>query len=218
MFKPIKNNPTHQLIMEQILDVEKCMVCLESFIRAACTPDVSTDVLKNLSRQVAAAEAAADTSLRRMIDSLGESKFLPSTREELISIAASCDEIANICETFAARVIQQRFRIPPEFASDVLQIIQISHNQFDILETSISQLFSQFSKMLKDHSILEQIRVCESQVDDIERKIYNELFGMELDLAHQMQITYFIDLLCDIADIIEDIADKIQIMLVTRKA
>ena len=218
MFKIIKNNPTHQLIMEQIMDVEKCMTCLESFVRAACAPDASIDVLKNLSSQVAAAEAAADTSLRRMIDSLGESNYLPSTREELISIASCCDEIANICETFSARVIQQRFRIPAVLAPDVLQIIQICHIQFDILETSISQLFSQFGKMLKDHSILNEIRACESQVDDIERSLYDRIFGMELDLAHQMQITYFIDLLCDIADTIEDIADKIQIMLVTRKA
>lgn len=218
MFKIIKNNPTHQLIMEQIVAVEKCMNCLESFVRAACAPDSGSETLRNLSQQVAAAEADADTSLRRMIDSLGESTYLPSTREELISIASSCDEIANICETFAARVIQQRFRFPSEFTQDILQIIQISHNQFDILETSISQLFSQFGKMLKDHSILNEIRACESQVDDIERSLYERIFGMDLDLAHQMQINYFIDLLCDIADTVEDIADKIQIMLVTRKA
>ena len=89
MFKIIKGNPTHQLIMEQITDVEKCMVCLESFVRAACVPDASREVLQNLSVQVAAAEAAADASRRRMIDSLGDSTYLPSTREELISIAAS---------------------------------------------------------------------------------------------------------------------------------
>ena len=218
MFKIIKGNPTHQLIMEQITDVEKCMVCLESFVRAACVPDASREVLQNLSVQVAAAEAAADASRRRMIDSLGDSTYLPSTREELISIAASCDEVANICETFAARVIQQRFRIPMAFAPDILQIIQLCHNQFDILESSISQLFSQFGKMLKDHTILDEIRACESQVDDIERSLYDRIFEMDLDLAHQMQITYFIDLLCDIADTIENVADKIQIMLVTRKA
>lgn len=218
MFKIIKNNPTHQLIMEQIVAVEKCMNCLESFVRAACAPDAGGETLRNLSQQVASAEAAADASLRRMIDSLGESTYLPSTREELISIATSCDEIANICEEFSAKVIQQRFRIPAVYTSDVLQIIQICHDQFDILETSISQLFSQFGKLLKDHSILNEIRACESRVDDIERSLYDRIFVMDLDLAHQMQIANFIDLLCDIADTIEDIADIIQIMLVTRKA
>ena len=38
MFKIIKNNPTHQLIMEQIMDVEKCIIYLEAFVRAACAP------------------------------------------------------------------------------------------------------------------------------------------------------------------------------------
>lgn len=218
MFRIVKNNPTHQMITEQIADVEKCMLCLESFVRAACAPDAGAASLRNLSDQVAAAERAADTSLRRMIDSLGESAYLPSTREELISIATSCDKIANTCETFSIRVVQQRFRFPVEFTPDILQIIQINHDQFDILETSISNLFSQFGKMLKDHSILDEIRTCESRVDDIERSLYERIFTLDTDLAHQMQILYFVDTLCDISDTIEDIADKIQIMLVTRKA
>jgi uncharacterized protein Yka (UPF0111/DUF47 family) len=39
-----------------------------------------------------------------------------------------------------------------------------------------------------------------------------------MDLAHQMQLAKFIGMLCDVSDVVEDIADKIQIMLVTRKA
>ena len=41
---------------------------------------------------------------------------------------------------------------------------------------------------------------------------------MELDLAHQMQMSHFLEEIGDIADLIEDIADQIQIMLITRKA
>ena len=37
-------------------------------------------------------------------------------------------------------------------------------------------------------------------------------------LAEKMQISNVVDLFCDISDIIEDIADKIQIMLVERES
>jgi uncharacterized protein Yka (UPF0111/DUF47 family) len=39
---------------------------------------------------------------------------------------------------------------------------------------------------------------------------------MDIDLAHQTQLASYVEALCDLSDQIEDIADKIQIMLVTR--
>ena len=50
-----------------------------------------------------------------------------------------------------------------------------------------------------------------------EDKLYKKIFAMDLDLAHQMQISDFVGAIGDIADTIENIADKIQIMLITRK-
>ena len=41
---------------------------------------------------------------------------------------------------------------------------------------------------------------------------------MDIELAAKMQLFDIIDLFCDISDIIENIADKIQIMLIARKA
>ena len=46
MFK--KNSDVHALIMEQIKDVEKCLVSFEQFMRAATATDASFDVLKSL--------------------------------------------------------------------------------------------------------------------------------------------------------------------------
>jgi uncharacterized protein Yka (UPF0111/DUF47 family) len=72
--------------------------------------------------------------------------------------------------------------------------------------------------MLKDHSILDEIRACESKVDAIEHKLYQNIFAMDLDLAHQMQLSTHVEGVCDLSDIIENIADQIQIMIVEREA
>ena len=37
----IKNNPVHMLIMDQINDVENCLIQFQSFIRASSAPNVS---------------------------------------------------------------------------------------------------------------------------------------------------------------------------------
>ena len=101
--------------------------------------------------------------------------------------------------------------------NDLLKIISITHKQFDLLEESISLLFAKFGELLKDHAILDRIRALETEVDIIEQNLYKDIFRMDMDLAHQTQLAHYVDELCDLSDQIEDIADKIQIMLVTRK-
>ena len=217
MFKKTKNNEVHEYIMEQIKDVEACMRSFENFVRAASSPGTDAETLEMLCDDVCRKEDVADRSLRRMIDSLVGTSFLPSSREDLISIATSCDKVANKCECVALMAVYQHFRFPEDHANDLLKIISITHKQFDLLEESISQLFAKFGELLKDHAILDRIRDLETEVDIIEQNLYKDIFRMDMDLAHQTQLANYVDELCDLSDQIEDIADKIQIMLVTRK-
>ena len=214
-----KNNPgkVHTLIIEQIKDVEGCLINFENFMRAATTPGTTTETLRSLADGVHQMENAADRSLRLMIDSLNGS-FLPSTRQELIQIATSCDRVANKCEHTAIMIVLQRFHFPADFTEPIMLILKHTREQFALLSKSISLLFAQFGELLKDHEILDQIRACESSVDKIEESLYEKIFTMDMDLAHQMQMSNFVELVCDISDIIENIADQIQIVLITRKA
>ena len=213
-----KGTQGHKLVLEQVKDVQECLIRFEGFLRAACSGETNFETLRSLCDGVMKAEGEADGSLRRMIDSLANESFLPSTKEDIIAVATSCDAVANKCEALAQKIVFQHFRFPAEYAEYLLEILSISHKQFETLEQSISQLFSQFGALLKDHAILDEIRDFEYQVDQIEQKLYSKVYSADMDLAHQMQIAKFIGMLCDISDIVEDIADKIQIMLVTRKA
>ena len=214
----VKNNPVHMLIMEQVNDVENCLIQFESFIRASSAPNVSFDTLNTLAKGISDAEAVADVSLRKMIDSLSGSSFLTATRQDLIEIASGCDAIANKCENYSKMSVVQHFVFPAEFSEDLLKITSISRKQFDVLRKSISLLFSDFGSLLKDHSILDEIRKYESEVDEIEENLYIRIFNSEIQLAEKMQMKEFADNIAEISDIIENLADKIQIMLVTRKA
>lgn len=217
MFSKNNSSKVHALIMEQIKDVEGCLINFQNFMRVATTPETSIETLRSLSVGVHQMENAADRSLRVMIDSLNGS-FLPSTREDVIAIATSCDKIANKCEHCANMMVYQHFCFPNMFAGDLMKILEHTREQFDLLAKSISRLFAKFGELLQDHSILDEIRTCESKVDVLEEKLYEQIFSMDIDLAHRMQMSNFVELICDISDIIENIADKIQIMLITRKA
>ena len=105
-----------------------------------------------------------------------------------------------------------------DYNEDIIEILALSHKQFELLEQSISLLFSRIGDLMKDQSILDEIRNYESNVDVYERKLLEKTYSRGMDLAECMQLSRFTEDLCDLSDIAENIADKIQIMLVTRKA
>ena len=211
------NQKIYECITEQINDVENCLVSFENFLCAATTPGTVFETLEALSIDIQKKEACADLSLRRMIDSLGGT-FLPSTRQDLISIATRCDKIANKCESTALMTVLQQFRFDPLYREPIMKIISITREQFQLLHKSIVTMFVHFGSFLKDHSILDEIRQKESEVDLIETELYKQIFSSDLSLAEKMQTKSFVEHICDISDVIENIADDLQIMLITRKA
>lgn len=212
-----KGTQVHILISEQIKDVEECLINFEGFMRAATTPETVTETLRTLAAGVAKAENTADVSLRRMIDSLS-GQYLPSTRQDLIALATSCDRVANKCEHIAKSMVTRKVRFPKEYSNDLIEIISLTKQQFTLLEQSITLLFTQLGSFLKDHHILDEIRALESRVDVIEEKLYESIYSLDIDVAHQDRMAGMLEMICDSSDIIENIADQIQIMLITRKA
>lgn len=213
IFKSTPSVP--EMIAAHMKDVEDCLLNFESFMRAAVTPETAPATLKALCVGVHEKENAADKSLRNMIDALAVGTYLPSTREDLINVATACDKIANKCESTARLIVLYKMNCP--FADDVMQIMSYTRTAFDLLVKSVAQLFSNYGGLLKDHSILDEIRAEESKVDALEQKLNEAIFDMDMDLAHQMQMAQVVEQICDISDVIENIADKIQIMLINKK-
>ncbi len=217
MFKKNSSNNVHTLIVEHLQDVEECLINFEGFMRAATIKETVEETLRPLAIGVGKAENAADIALRRMIDSLGGS-YLASTREDIIAIGTSCDKVANKCESTAKMLVYQHIRLPEAFSVDIMKMLEITREQFDVLEEAIGMFFDKFAALLKNHEILDEIRKLESKADAIEDAMQEKLFDMNLELAEKLQISAFIEELGDLSDIIENIADKIQIMLISRKA
>lgn len=217
MFFKKSNETASFLVFKQIKDVEECLITFENFMKAATTQDAAPEMLTALLTSVTDAENAADQSLRRMIDSLLKKPYLPATKSDLISISTSCDKVANKCESVAKAIVYQKFQFPAEYTEDILQILKITRKQFQLLEESVHMLFAKLGAFIQDHSILDSIRSLESDIDQIEENLYQKIYAADMDLAHQQQVAHILENICDISDIIENIADSIQIMLIIRK-
>lgn len=210
-------NNVVSVILEQLKDVEACLKEFTSFMLVAVDPSSDYSQLEIMASKVSQLEKTCDASLRKMIDSLNAT-LLPGTRRELIDIATLCDEVANNCQNTALMMVYQNFRFPVEFSEDLMRIMELTGKQMTLLMNAVSKLYTEFGKLLKDHSILDEIRAVETEVDDIEEKLIKITYSMDIGLAEKMQMAKFLNKVADVSDIIEDVSDAIQICLIMRKS
>ena len=211
-----KNPKLSKCFTDHQTDVTSCLNEFEGYL-TALFGGATADQLKSLKVKIDNCEHAADEELRHVVDLLSDF-FLPTTRSNLIAIVQSTDSVANICQSVARRITIEKAQLPECVHADTLEIVKTTKTQLDILYKAVDLLLNDYKKIFKDRKILDDIRAEESKVDSIEQMLYERIFNLDLPLYEKIYYRDFIAHICNISDVIEDIADKIQIMLVERES
>lgn len=197
--------------------VAECLDDLEVFFKELFSDNCDKHKLESVYVSIDSSESAADNELRHIVDIMSGA-FLPQTRSNLIAIVQNTDDVANACQSIARRVLLENIQLPKEVHGDVLEIIEITKGQLVILYKAIDKLINNFGGLLKNKKILDDIRREESRVDNIEEMLHERIFGMDLSLTEKIYYRDIVTRICQISDIIEDLSDRMQIMLVEREA
>lgn len=198
-------------------DVVGCLEKFEEFIRESFADAPDKDKMLSLKAAVDSRENAADGALRHVVDLMSDS-FLPATRSSLISVVRSTDKVANLCQAITRQILFEQITLPASLDDDILEIIAITKDQLGILYVAIEKLFNDYKSISDDRRILDDIRAEESKVDRIEAVLHTRIFTLDLSLCEKIYYRDLVEDICDLSDVIEDIADQIQIMLVEREA
>lgn len=212
-----KNNKISQCFFDHHENVGECFDNFSKFFDLLFSENPDPHQLESLKALVDNCESAADKNLRHAVDLIHES-FLPVTRANLIAIAQSTDEVANLCQDVVRQIVMENIVIPKELRHDVVEVIRIMEGQLTLLYSAIDKLLNDFKGISKNRKILDDIRTEESHVDTIEAMMHKRIFQLDLPLYEKVYYRDLILNICDIADTIEDIADQIQVMIVQREA
>ncbi len=212
-----KNPKISQCFAKHHEDVVSCLAGFDTFLKDAFA-GADLDRLTSLKAAVDNSEAAADRELRHVVDLLAESSFLPATRSSLISIVQSTDHVANKCQEITRQITLEKIDLPKAVHDDILEIVSITKDQLRILYVAIEKLFNDYKSLNQDRKILDDVRQEESKVDRIEAMLHTRIFDLDISLCEKIYYRDLIEDICDLSDVIEDIADQIQIMLVEREA
>ena len=176
---------------------------------------------KASAKEVDRLESQADMLLRKITTSLQGGAFLPIMRKDVYQLAAA-DEVANAAESFCDFLLSQRPEIPPAFRGAFSDIASANIEMFPDLKEAINFLkLGNFSwredKNNTFRAIARRIGIEESNIDALEWKLTRDIFNSDLPLANKMHIHALLKQITRLSDHIENVSDRIQIMI-TREA
>lgn len=212
-----KDNRVQHCFEDHHHSVAECLEDLQDFFNELFSENCDKHKLESIYVSIDSSESAADKELRHIVD-LMSGAFLPMTRSNLIAIVQNTDDIANACQSIARRVLLEKIQLPKELHHDILEIINITRGQLDILYKAVDKLLNNFGGLLKNKKILDDIRREESRVDNIEEMLHERIFDMDITLTEKIYYRDLVSRIGQISDIIEDLSDRMQIMLVEREA
>ncbi len=169
--------------------------------------------LDNAISMVRISESKADT-LRAEIEVLLYGKALfPESRGDIFGLLEATDKIANQAEIVVLMLKTHKIVLPDFCVSSILSIVNYAVNIVSVLSEAEEKVFSNYRMALP---LVGKIAQIESDADDVEIFLTEEIFKSEIDPYKKLILTEWIRILSEICDKAEDVSDLIRIIVAKR--
>ncbi len=192
--------------------------CLKSYVKAMklYIAQGYTEEVSAMRDEVQKLETEADEVRRKIVRLLIEKRFLiPNTRRDFLNLLKFTDKVADYSESSLDYVVLQSMDITEVGQQKLLEILEITERQFEMLEKAIGYVFDDNQRAFE---LVNEIGSLESQIDNLERELIDRLSRRE-DLSFGLKSLYrdFLTMMANISDIIEDAADEIELIIALKR-
>ena len=158
-------------------------------------------------------ESEADKVLFYFEEFLFEGNILPNLREDLIKLAEKNDKIIDKIEAIVDFFTLQKIQMPESLRSPMMEIIDETDECLRATQQAIHAFFHEFPKT-REHA--ELVNRYEHNIDTMERKLILNIFSLDISLAEKILLREFVNMMADVSDLTENVADRVQIMAIKR--
>ena len=158
-------------------------------------------------------ESRADELRREIETGLYEQNLIPDLRADVLSLVEDLDAILNAYDASGYRFTIEQPVFPSTLHPDVLAIVESVTNSVEQITIAARTFFRDFNSC-RDY--IHKVRFYESEADRIGTKIKRAIYSSDLPLANKMHVTSFIEMIDNLADMAEDITDKLAIYVIKR--
>ena len=169
---------------------------------------------KELVDFIRAKESEADRIRRNAETELYSGAFLPNMRGDLLGLIESIDRITNRAESLADMLFLQRVAIPVNIRKHLLEQFSKSKETFEMLKIACEGFFEDFDAI---RAQIIEVENKEHEEDAIERKLIERLFSSDIPLSNKLQLNELVRFIGDIADLSEDVSDRLEIIIMKRR-
>ncbi|QIZ77449.1 DUF47 domain-containing protein [Ferrimonas lipolytica] len=158
-------------------------------------------------------ESKAD-DLQRQIDArLYGGTLIPDLRADVALLIDQADKLINLQETIGIHLKVEQPTVPSEVHPSLLAQIQIVGDTLDHTVLCAKSFLTDLQRVQEYH---QKVILFESDANSMCIKAKTILFSSDLELTHKVQLRYFFDRIDAVANLAEDISDRISIFTLKR--
>ncbi|GEN83365.1 hypothetical protein SLU01_16770 [Sporosarcina luteola] len=202
MFSPRKTDPFFAALLEIAEHVQKAMHYANDF-KVTSVAD-----LKEVSIKLKEYETQGDDMIHDLIAKLNISFMTPIEREDILQLAIKMDDILDGIEHFSANLEMFSLTDIDEYVQKFMDNIVKSSDE---IVKAMGLLSKKKLVQMRDHAVLikEYERIC----DEVLRTSIKQLFLREKDPIRIIQFKDIYELLEDIADHCQDVANTLETII-----
>ncbi|MBP7461277.1 MAG: DUF47 family protein [Candidatus Delongbacteria bacterium] len=175
--------------------------------------DGQIDDFENHLSHLRAIEDHADELRRKVEIELYTRTLIPEARGDVLGLLESCDKVLNTCTETLLEFSVEIPQILPTLKQDFLDIADSSIN---CLENTVSGIRSYFKNIDAVRDYVTKVQFYRKETNKIAEKIKRTVFRTDQPLSTKIHLRYFTFHIERIAELSEDVCDRLSIAIIKR--
>lgn len=165
--------------------------------------------VEDLTTKISDLESACDKLRRTTERKIYQETLIPEQRGDVLGMLENLDKIPGQLQGNAHRINTEKPDIHEELHDDFNSLVQNNSTCVKLLISGSKQFFIDPKKTIEDCLLVSKH---ESTGDKISTKLKNAIFdNNNLDLSQKMHLRYFVEIVDEVANLAEDVADRLII-------
>lgn len=202
MLFPAKNDKFLSMLSTIALNVEEASKYFVDF------KINNADDLKEFSRIMKDYEKKGDAYIHELIVALNKTFITPLEREDILALAIKMDDVLDGFEQWASRFEIYNIIQSDEYMIKFVDILLEATKEIAVASTLLSK-----KKLLEIRNHVIKINDYESECDELLQESIRNLFKLEKDPIKIIQYKELYEMLEDIADSCEDVANTLETII-----
>ncbi|WP_285163813.1 DUF47 domain-containing protein [Shewanella goraebulensis] len=164
-------------------------------------------------RDLQAIEHEADVLKREIEQTLYRKTLIPDLRSDVASLIDLTDRLINRQETIGLHLQIEKPLIPQAVEQDLMRLLAAVGSTIDHTLLCAKSFFTDLQRVQEYH---QKVILFESDADKACTRAKTILFDTDLPLINKVQLRYFFDRIDQVANLAEDISDRVAIFTLKR--